>query len=412
MSYIKLLHKNYMKKLALLFPGQASQYVGMGKSLYEKYDFIKDLFNEANQILNIDIKDLCFNGNLQELTKTENAQPAILLCSVAAYKVYQQQYGVEPAFVAGHSIGEISALTCIGAINFKDALKIVRKRGLFMKDALPENTGTMHAITNLDIETIENVCKKMSSPGNEVVVSNYNANNQYVISGLKENVIAVSNEIKNLGGRSIPLNVSAPFHSPYMESAAELFREELKKYNFNPFHIPVISNIDAQPYCDSSLISEKLVKQLVSSVQWIKTIQYFKEQEIGLAIELGPKEVLKNLSKTIYPGLHIYSYDQTEDINTLNKGFEHFINKCMAIAVCTPNKNWNNDEYNKGVSEPYKKIQQIVETLERDQKPPAVNDAKMALEMLLSVFETKKVTTEEKEMRIKELSNLPVSHFL
>lgn len=401
-----------MKTFALLFSGQASQYVGMGKALFDKYDFVKVLFEEANDTLGFDLKGLCFDGNLSELTKTENTQPALLLCSVAAYKAFQHKYQAQPKFVAGHSIGEISALTCVGAINFTDALNIVRQRGLFMKEAVPEGAGKMSAVANLDINLIEEVCRELSSPGNEVVVSNYNGRNQYVISGLDQNVKSVGNKLSEMGARVIPLNVSAPFHSPYMKPAANRFKEELTKYTFNNFDIPVISNIDALPYSDKNLIPEKLVTQLEAPVQWVKTVEFLYANGVDMVVELGPKAVLKNLVKATEPSIKAYAFDQVEDLAMLDKSIPDFVNKCMAISVCTRNYNWDDAEYKRGVSDNYSVIQKMAEELEAGTIIPDMSCVQKAYGILNTILDTKKVPDSERRMRIEELFENPVGCFL
>lgn len=395
-----------MKKTALLFPGQASQYVGMGKMLYEQYDFVKKLFSEANEAIGYDITSMCFNGSLEELTNTENTQPALLLCSVAAYEAFCHEFSATPDFVAGHSIGEISALTCVGAIRFGDAMQIVRKRGLLMKEALGNGKGIMSVITGLDLDRIEKTCAEYSQTADKVVISNYNSTDQYVISGLENGVKEVGARLEKLGAKVYSLNVSAPFHSPYMQSAADKFGEVLKEYTFLPFRTPVISNIDALPYSDPSLIVDKLVEQLVAPVQWVNSIRYLESQGVAMAIELGPKTVLKSLVRSITPAIKVYSSENKADIDALRAKLLAFINKCLAISVCTKNNNWNDDEYQKGVTEPYKRVQQMLIQLEADHSLPTINQAKESLKMLVSVFKTKKVSEKEQNQRFEELFSL------
>ncbi len=392
-----------MKKLALLFPGQASQYVGMGKNLYEKHSFAKDLFEEANSVLGFNIKELCFSGNLAELTKTENTQPALLVCSVAAYKAIIAEFDIKPLFAAGHSIGEISALTCAGAINFADALKIVRSRGKFMQEAVPVGHGKMAAITGTESSHIEALCSKLFSKKGTVVISNYNAPSQYVISGLSADVELLCEELKATGAKVIPLNVSAPFHSPQMEPAAIRMREELSQYHFHSFDFPIVSNINAKPYSNPEMIIDKLVMQIVAPVQWQASMLYLSEQNIDLAFEVGPKTVLKNLMTKNVPGIKTYSYDEKADIDAYRSLFFDFINKCLGIAVSTRNRNFNDAEYVTGVSEPFKKVQQDLQQSEQNSQFPSILQLRSAYAMLLSVLETKKAPSAEIESRINQL---------
>jgi [acyl-carrier-protein] S-malonyltransferase len=406
-----------MKKIAFLFPGQGSQYVGMGKSLCDTYAAARETFEEANEALGFDLRKLCFEGSLEELTKTENTQPALLTCSVAAFRVYMKESGMQPAFLAGHSLGEFSALTCSDAIKFSDAVKIVRQRGRFMQEAVPIGVGSMAAVSGADRAVIEEECSKCGTDGRIVVVSNYNSPEQIVISGHMEAVAQVSENLKVKGARVIPLKVSAPFHSPLMQPAAECLKEEMKKYAYSEPKYPVISNVTALPYTGSDKLVETLSLQIVKPVRWQESIEYIKQQGVETAVEMGPKTVLKNLMKKNAPDIITYSYDTYEDVKTFMEKVpaEHkpevsgspsklkLLIRCMGVAVCTKNRNWDNNEYQKGVVEPYRKIQNMVEELERDNKEPSVEQMKEGLEMLRSVFITKGTPLKEQKDRFNQI---------
>ncbi len=306
-----------MKKIALLFPGQGSQYIGMGKKLNDNFKCAKEVYEEANDAIGFDLRGLCFEGDMEELTKTENTQPAIMTASVAAFRVYQEEIGVEPLFMAGHSLGELSALTCSGAINFSNAIKLVRQRGRFMQEAVPVGIGGMSAISGADTVDIEDECKKVSEDGNIVVISNYNSPDQIVISGNKAAVEGAGEKLKERGAKVIPLKVSAPFHSPLMKPAADKFGEELMKYSYNDPRFPVISNVTALPYDGAHSIRENLTMQITSPVQWIRSMKYLESCGVEMLIELGPKKVLKNLAAKIIPGRDAYSYDYDQDVNNI-----------------------------------------------------------------------------------------------
>jgi [acyl-carrier-protein] S-malonyltransferase len=403
-----------LKKLAILFPGQGSQYVGMGKGLYRKYPAARHVFDEANDILGFDLAQLCFDGNMEELTRTENAQPAIFTCSVALFEIYRQEIGIDPRLSAGHSLGEISALTCAGSIKFSDALKLIRQRGLLMRDAMADSEGAMAAVTGIGREAVQAECAKFNTSEKIVVISNYNSSDQVVISGHKPAVAEAGKALENQGAKVIPLKVSAPFHSPLMRPAADKFAAELKKYNYQPLKWPVISNVTGAPYPDSNQIVTLLTEQLTQAVRWQESMAYLQNQGIEMAVEVGPQTVLRNLMKSNASQIKTFSYDKEDDVKSLKEvvgavavsknDFQHtVVTKCIQITVCTRNRNWDNDEYQKGVVEPYRRIQKMQEELEKSNQPPTLEQMKEALEMLRSVFITKKTPPEEQRERFNEV---------
>lgn len=402
-----------MKKTALLFPGQGSQYVGMAKSLCESYEEAREVFEEANEALGFNIGKLCFEGSIEELTRTENTQPSILTASVATYRVFIKEIGIEPTIAAGHSLGEISALCCAGGINFTDAVKIVRQRGKFMQEAVPVGIGSMAAISGVSEDIIEEECKKACSDGKLVAVSNYNSPDQIVISGNVEAVNEAGEILRAIGARIIPLRVSAPFHSSLMQPAADKLREELSKYNYGELKYPVIANVTAQPYPGRNSIIEYLTKQIIAPVRWKSSMEYLQSHGMDLAVELGPQMILRNLMKKNVHGLAVYSFDNELDAkelkqmvsergNTIDEGIE-VITRCIAISVCTKNNNWNDHEYQKGVVEPYRKIKNMKEDIMKEVRKPTINEVRQAMEMLLSVFKTKKTPKEEQISRFNEI---------
>ena len=405
-----------MNKIALIFPGQGSQYIGMGKALCDRSNVARQTFEEANDAIGFDIKKLCLEGSIEELTKTENTQPAILAVSVAAFRTYMNEIGIEPEYLAGHSLGEISALTCTGGIQFSDAVKIVRERGRFMQEAVALGVGGMAAISGIEAEIIEKECRNYSTAEEVVVVSNYNSPEQIVISGHQGAVNRAGEKLKSLGARVTPLKVSAPFHSPLMSPAAERLKEELKKYKYNSFKYPVMSNVTSLPYKGYDRIEENLVKQIVEPVQWQKSIEYLVSQGVEITVEIGPQTVLRNMMKKNAPGIMAISYDKEEDLLKLNKevglnkekvsGKKNnslLITRCLAIMVCTRNINWDNDEYQKGVVEPYRKIQELQNQLDKDGRQASKEQMLEALEMLRVGFKTKKTPLVEQIERFNQI---------
>lgn len=405
-----------MSKVAFLFPGQGSQYAGMAKGLCEAFAEARETFEEANDALGFDLEKLCFEGSMEELTKTENTQPAILTASMAAFRVYMKEVGVEPLFTAGHSLGEFSALCCAGGIRFADAVKIVRQRGRFMQEAVAIGIGGMAAVGGIERNAVEEECRKASERGRTVVVSNYNSPDQIVISGYLDGVEEVSGKLGSMGARVVPLKVSAPFHSPLMQPAAERLKEELGKYNYGELNYPVISNVMALPYPGRESIPDYLARQLVQPVRWQASMEHMQVRGVELAVELGPQTVLRNLMKKNAPGIRAFSYDNASDVQALKKlvaasgqesqGIEGgiaVITRCIAAAVCTKNSNWNEQEYQKGVVEPYRRIKSLKEELEKEGRLPTVEEVKEALEMVKSVFATKGTPMEEQAERFNEI---------
>lgn len=400
-------------KYAFLFPGQGSQYTGMGKALYEQYAVARETFQEASDVLGIDMQQLCFHGSNKELMSTENTQPAILTASVAAFRVFSEQFGIKPDYCAGHSLGEFSALTCAGAIAFGDALRIVRRRGILMGEV---SGGAMAAVTGLTQEVVEEECRRSSGDGLSVVISNLNAPQQIVISGHRQAIEQVKEALTAAGGEVIPLRVSAPFHSPLMESAAVQLREELERYSYSSLQFEVLSNVTAGPYAaDGSGIIGLLTEQMTSVVKWSQSVKLLEEQGVTHAIELGPKTVLRNLMGKNKVGIRSYSFDNEADAAALladlpkaageeaeDKGLQFMI-RCLAIAVCTRNENRDHEAYEAGVAQPYRQVRIIVEECEQAGVKPSEEQIRQAADMLHSVFETKLTPQEERQERYNQL---------
>lgn len=310
-----ILGESTMKKIAFIFPGQGAQYVGMGKELYENFDSVKQLFNRANDILEQDITELCFNGPEEDLMKTENTQPAILLVSIAAMMALKE-HGYSPHMVAGLSLGEYSALVAAQALSLEDAIPLVRKRGQFMQEAVPLGVGAMAAIIGLSTDKVEESCKMAADLGT-VNPANYNCPGQIVISGHKEAVEKACSFAKEMGARrAVMLAVSAPFHSQLLEPAGAKLREELKKIKIKLPQIPVVNNVYARPEEDPVKIEENLVRQVSSPVRWEESVRYMINQGIHEFVEVGPGRVLNGFLRKISRDIKGYN---VQDMDSLQK---------------------------------------------------------------------------------------------
>ncbi|MCI5072966.1 ACP S-malonyltransferase [bacterium] len=303
-----------------LFPGQGSQKVGMGQELYQHYDLVKHKFKQANDILNQDITKLIFEGSSEELQLTYNAQPAILLLSVAILEVLNKEYGVIADAVAGHSLGEFSALVAAGGLSFEDALKTVKKRGELMQEAVPTGIGSMAAVLGAEDELVETVCKEISKEGHKVEPANYNCPGQLVISGHKKAVDQACEQLKAKGvKRCIPLKVSAPFHSSLLEPAGRALRTYLEQIDWSKnLNIPYWANVDAQKYTSTEGTVDRLESQVWSSVKWTQSLKaIFREYPDANCIEVGPGNVVCGHVKKINTDIKCAPSQTEHDIQNL-----------------------------------------------------------------------------------------------
>ncbi len=287
-----------MKKFAAVFPGQGSQSVGMFADFMDN-EIVAKTYEEANAALGYDLKDITLNGPEAELNKTEVTQPAILTASVAAYRVLEAK-GFKPKAVAGHSLGEYSALVAAGVISFADAVKLVRLRGKAMQEAVPAGVGAMAAVLGLEDQVIVDVCNEVSTEDDKVWAANFNTPGQVVISGNKGAVDRALEQFTAKGAkRVVPLAVSAPSHCPLMQKAADVLKAELSKIQINDASIPVYVNVLAKPLTKKEEIIDALVKQLTMPVRWVETVNQLKADGVEALIEVGPNKVLCGLNRRI-----------------------------------------------------------------------------------------------------------------
>lgn len=387
-------------KRALVFPGQGSQYTGMGRKMYENFNVVRQLFEEASDAVKIDIKKLCFEGLQQTLNLTENAQPAILLIGFSAFKVLRQEKEIEPDYLAGNSIGEITSLTCSGFFEFADAIKLVKLRGKYMQEAMPEGAGIMYAINGSTSYQVYEVCEKLRRQNKHVYLSNYNTEIQNVISGETEAVLEAVNLLEKYGTKAIKLKVSAPFHSPLMYQSSEKFREALinvKRFNFN---YPVISSVTAMPYTNEECVTDMLVSQICKPVQWVRTIKYLEKRQVYEIIDMGPSSILKNMIKN-NSKVKVYAYDSRQGDNILcdfdhdNKKDEiNKLKECLKIAVCSPNVDTTlqeEEEIQNCICELY--------DINTNNNENNFEFEKRAIDLIKKILELKHIPEDEKKMR-------------
>ena len=308
-----------MGKVAFVFPGQASQYPGMGKELAEMYPSAKAVFEEADQALGFSISKMCFEGSEEDLKLTANTQPAILTCSIATYRVLEEK-GLAPDFVAGHSLGEYSALVAAGSLKFADAVRLVRKRGSFMQEAVPAGKGAMAAIMGLSPAVVSDVCKR-AAQGQVCAPANLNSPDQTVISGDADAVKRAVELASQAGAkRATILPVSAPFHSALMMPAQEKLEHELKKTHFDKLRVPLVTNVDADTIESGEQARDALVRQVTAAVHWEESVRLLIEEGVNTFVEVGPGKVLTGLLRQIERSVAMLNVeDATSLLKTVEK---------------------------------------------------------------------------------------------
>ncbi len=304
--------------IGLVFPGQGSQSVGMGKALYDAHPLLKPVYDEASSVLGYDIAELCFTGPAERLNRTEFTQPALLVSSVAALKLFEPS-GIKPVAVAGHSLGEYSALVAAGGVSFHDAVGLVQKRGRYMSEAVAPGAGLVAALLGLTAEVVKDVCRTASSVG-VVAAANFNSPGQVVIAGEKAAVERAIELAKAQGcKKAIPLPVSVPVHTPLMQQAADRLAKDLATVRWSDLNAPLVNNAEAKAISLAHEIQASLVRQLPSSVLWEDTVQTMGRMGVTTFVEIGPGTVLIGLIRRILPEAKLLNVNDPKSLDATLK---------------------------------------------------------------------------------------------
>lgn len=306
------------QKIGLVFPGQGSQSVGMGKALYDAHPSLKAVYDEASSVLGYDVAELCFTGPAERLNLTEFTQPALLVSSIAAWRLLEP-VGIKPIAAAGHSLGEYSALVAVGGVAFRDAVGLVQKRGRYMSEAVAPGTGLVAALLGLTAEVVKEVCHAASSIG-VVAAANFNSPGQIVIAGEKAAVERAIALAKEQGcKKAIPLPVSVPVHTPLMQQAADRLAKDLGAVRWSDLRAPLVNNAEAKAISRAGEIQASLIRQLPSSVLWEDTVQAMGNMGVTTFVEVGPGTVLTGLIKRILPGVTLLNVNDPKSLDATLK---------------------------------------------------------------------------------------------
>lgn len=309
-----------MVKIAFVFPGQGSQYPGMGRALAENFEICRRAFEEADDALGFALSRLCFEGTEGELKLTENTQPALLATSVAAWRLLESR-GLIPDHVAGHSLGEYSALVAAGGLSLADALRAVRKRGRYMQEAVPAGEGAMAAVIGMDRAAVEQLCRD-AADGEVLEPANYNAPDQIVIAGSSAAVRRAADQAKRRGAKRVLfLQVSAPFHCSLMRPAAERLAHDLRGLEFKDLRFPLVTNVDASLIDKGEQARSALMRQVASPVRWQESIELLISRGVALFVEVGPGKVLSGLIKRIAPEARTYVFEEPAGLERVQSAF-------------------------------------------------------------------------------------------
>ncbi len=401
----------FAPKLALLFPGVGSQETGMAKSFYDRLPYVKDVFDEASDLLRLNLADICFSSDYTaQLNRIEISQVALFTACIAILRAFNQELGLAPTFCLGHSLGEYAALCAGGALRFADAVEIVYQRGRIIREMTASQRGTMMWVINLATEVVDEVCAEHHATGQPVFVSAYDSPTQCSISGAEAAIIRLAQALEQRGAIVYPLKLAGPYHSPLMQPAADALAEVLSRYTCTDPTVQVIANYNARPYEAAGNVAHHLSAQLVSPVRWRESIRYLAGTGARIAIEIGPKNVLQFLHKKNTTAIQVASLNEYAMLDEIRRAFVigpdqalAVIERCLRTAVTARNYNNNRPEYHEQVVRPYREVEQLYDELSASGQAPDQSQIDRAIAMVQSVLATKHLPGEIQQRKLDEL---------
>ncbi|SCW50000.1 [acyl-carrier-protein] S-malonyltransferase [Paenibacillus tianmuensis] len=409
-----------MPKIAVVFPGSDSHFIGMYKALYDEYSIVRDTIHEAEQATGIPLGELCFKGPLSVLSRPENAHAAIVAFGVAAFRVFVSETGITPQFCAGHSLGEYTALVCAGAMKLSDTLKLVQLRTEISKEIQTAVDGGMTIVDGIDAEAVEKICKQQQRNGRHVYVSCYNSSTQVAISGLQEDVEETEKIIGKEHGSVTPLFDSAPFHCPVMERGAEKLQKAIARLPLGEFRYPVMSNYTGKPYVRIQDVEENLVRHLSNPVRWEEIIRYFESKGVRLVIDFSARNIFEGMIQH-KPSLRTICFGVREEreklFQLLNSSDDDgsrstFISKSLLAALSTPNQHVERYVNGADVADHYHKLSEISMELEQG-RIALSNEVKRSILLLLKrIFDAKKLGRDEQTQWFQQILDETSSTYL
>ncbi len=399
-----------MNEIVVVFPGQGSQYDGMGQAQYEAHQGVRDCFAQASEVLGYSLEDLCFRGAPGELTRTHHAQASILVLSYAMYQVFQESSPVAVDFMTGHSLGELTALAASGAISFTDAVRLVKVRGEAMEECARSTRTGMVAVIGLESAEVDALKDEFNAGGHALQVANYNSDTQTVLGGTIDEVERFTALLDARGHRSARLNVAGAFHSSHMAPAVPAFVAAVEQTEIVQPTVPVVSSVTGRAYTSVEEIRETLAVQLTEPVRWRDVVAGLAERDVRLWIECGPKKVLSKLVAAVVGEDRVRNLDQdadgaraaVEDVLAHRRTEPSFPGLCLGAVAATRNRNFDKDAYATGVLAPYRELQELAGRHE-DPRGFTTEEKESALRLLRTILDTKGVPSDEQADRIQQI---------